>query len=155
MVQRALVLLCIGLTTVFMTSCASSNELLSITVSPTTAILEGYNDTQALVVTGHYSNKTNVDITIRSTYQVGQATALTNPDTPNGAVTVNKSGIIETSSTVWACTWVATPVTGGTYTYGITSPYIVTATYSGFTATTAVAVASGPSCYDGITYKHP
>jgi hypothetical protein len=154
MVQRAMVLLCVCSLAVFMLGCGQTYELQSITVSPTTANLEGYNATQVLTVTAHYSNTKTQDVTANSTYQVSQATAGSDPNTPNGAVTVNNSGIVETSNSIWACTWRATQV-GTSYTYGVTSPYIVTVKYSGFTTSTAVAVASGPSCYDGITYNHP
>jgi hypothetical protein len=138
----------------FMASCGQTYELQSISVSPTTANLEGINTTQAFTVTAHYSNTKTEDVTVKSRYQVSQATAATDPDTPNGALSVNNSGVAETSSTVWACTW-AYAAAGKGYVYGITSPYIVTVTYSGFTTTTAIAVASGPTCYDGISYLHP
>lgn len=154
MVQRAMVLLCVCSLAMFLMGCGQTYELQSITVSPTTASLEGINATQALTVTAHYSNSKTQDVTIKSSYQVSQATALTDPNTPNGAVSVSGSGVVETSNSVWACTWVTTSAGSG-YIYGITSPYVVTVSYGGFTTTSAIAVASGPTCYDGIGYKHP
>jgi hypothetical protein len=156
MVRRALILLCFGFMTVFMASCGQTYELQSITVTPAQPNIEGINTSQALTVMAHYSNTKSEDVTVKSTYQIGQATALSDPDTPLGAVSVSKSGIVETSATVPACTWdYALNSDGKTYSYWITSPYVVTITYAGFTTTSSVSVDSLAGCYDGIGYKAP
>lgn len=156
MVRRALILLCSGFMAVFMASCGQTYELQSITVSPSQPNIEGINTPQALTVTAHFSNTKTEDVTAKSVYQISQATAL-DPDahTPLEALTVNKSGIVETTS-VPACTWTdALSPDGKTYSYWITSPYIVTITYAGFTTTSSVSVASRAGCYDGIGFKAP
>jgi len=137
-----------------MASCGQTYVLQSITVAPKTFNLEGLDTVQALTVTAHYSNTKTEDVTVKSTFQVGQATALTNPNTPNGAVSVSLSGTVQTSPTVYACTWLTTSTANG-YTYSETSPYVVTASYAGFQDTAAVYVASLSSCYDGTGHLHP
>jgi hypothetical protein len=156
MARRALILLCIGFMTVFMASCGQTYELQSITVTPAQPNIEGINVSQPLTVTAHFSNSKTEDVTVKSLYQIGQATALTDPNTPLAGLTVNKSGVVETTS-VPACTWgYKLGSDGKTYSYWITSPYVVTITYSGFTTTAAVSVASlAPSCYDGIGFNAP
>ncbi len=156
MVRRALILLCFGLMTVFMASCGQTYQLQSISVTPAQPNIEGINSPSPglqLVVTAHYSNTKTEDVTVNSTFQLG---ASSDPDAPLSALTVNKSGVVQTTS-VPACTWgYKLNPDGSTYSYWITSPYVVTVTYSGFTTTSAVSVASrAPGCYDGIGLLAP
>ncbi len=160
MVQRALVLLCVGCMAVLMSSCGQTYELQSITISPTAVSLEGGGAQQAFVVTANYSNtKTNV-VTVKSNYQIGVPTdEATNPLYNQASLKLNQSGIVEVVGVT--CTWTTTPVTTGTatsYTYG-TDPYVLTATYSeGSKTVTAIALLSVNNaagvCYDP-TNPHP
>lgn len=156
MVRRALVVLCFAFSTVFMASCGQTYQLQSISVTPAQPNIEGINSPSPglqLVVTAHYSNTKSEDVTAHSTYQLG---ASSDPKAPLNALTVNKSGVVQTTS-VPACTWgdQLNP-DKSTYSYWITSPYVVTVTYSGFTTTAAVSVASlAPNCYDGTGLKAP
>jgi hypothetical protein len=148
MVRRALVLLCMASMAVFVASCGTSNKLLSITVSPSQPNIQGISSPQALKVTANYSNTKTQDVTVRASYQL--AGSLDTLNAPLDGLTINKSGILETT-TVPACTWVHTlNPDGTTFTYAITSPYIATATFSGFTATAAVSVASAATCFNPL-----
>jgi hypothetical protein len=152
MVRRVLLVLCFGFMIIFMASCGQTYELQSITIAPTQPNIEGLSTQQALTVTAHYSNTKTADVTVKATYQLAGSS---DKNAPLAGLTVNNSGILETTSTP-ACTWAwALNSDGTTYTYAITSPYVVTATYSGHTATASVSVASLSPCYDGIGYKAP
>ena len=152
MVRRVLIVLFFGLMTIFMASCGQTYELQSITVAPAQPNIEGINTSQALVVTAHYSNTKTQDVTTNSTFQISGSS---DPLAPLSGLTVNKSGIVETTAAP-ACTWdYALNPDGKTYSYWITSPYVVTVSYSGFTTTSAVSVASLAGCYDGIGFKAP
>ena len=159
MVRRALAVLCFGLMTMFLTSCGQTYHLESITVSPTSLSLEGISTSQPLTVTANYSNTKTEDVTTRAAYQMSQATATgpnADPNTPNNGASVNNSGIVATSPTVGACTWLTTlNPDGKTYTYSITSPYVVTITYQGFTTTADVYVDSLASCNDPLKPAPP
>jgi hypothetical protein len=160
MVRRALVVLCLGFMTVLLAGCGQTYELQSISVTPSQPNIEGINSPSPglqLVVTAHFSNGKTEDVTTKSTYQISQATALTDPETPLDALTVNKSGVLQTTP-VPACTWgdQLEAVGGTTYSYWITSPYVVNITYSDFTTTASVSVDSlAPGCYDGTGFVAP
>jgi len=147
MVRRTLVVLCFAFMTVFMASCGQTYELQSITVSPTSATLEGLNAPQALTVTAHYSNTKTQDVTAASTYTVVPTAVTILP--PKGAVSVNTSGIVQSSPTIVACTFetVLNP-DGTTYSYPVTAVYLVTVAYSGQTATANIYVDSAFGCHD-------
>jgi hypothetical protein len=150
MVRHALKLVCLGFMTMFLASCGQTYELQSITVSPTQPNIEGMSTPQALTVTAHYSNTKTEDVTVKAQYSLGSADST---NAPAAGLTLNKSGILETTTTP-ACSWVATLNSDGTtYSYAIVWPYTATATYSGFTATAGVSVASAAKCYDGINFK--
>lgn len=152
MVRRAMVVLCLGLMTVILASCGQTYEMQSITIAPDTGYdLEGLGKSGQLTVTAHYSNSKTEDVTAKSTYQVG---ASQDPRAPLGAVTVNKSGLVQNSANVGVCTWYVTPnsssPTNTSFGY-YTQPYTVTVTYSGHTAQTQISVLSVEDCFDGTS----
>jgi hypothetical protein len=151
MVRRALIVLCVGLMTIFLANCGQTYELESITISPDTGYnLEGLGKSGQLTVTAHYSNTKTEDVTSKSTYEV---LGSLDPRAPLGAVTVNNSGLVQNSANLPICTWYATPAGSG---FGYTTqPYTVTVTYSGHMAQAPISVDSVGGCYDGITYLAP
>jgi hypothetical protein len=162
MVQRALVLLCVGCMAVFMSSCGQTYELQSITVASTltgvpTTNLEGIGASDSFIVTAHYSNTKSEVVTVHSNFQLGSSTdALA----PLDAVTLSRSGVaqavISPSKGVGACTWHATPTNSTDTLFGYTTePYPVTVTYQGFSATGYINVASAGACYDGQEFIAP
>jgi hypothetical protein len=150
MVRRVLIVLCIGIMITFMANCGQTYTLQSITVTPASPNIEGIGSSQALVVTANYSNSKTEDVTTKSTYQLGPST---HADAPLTAMNVNASGIVKAINA--ACTWTATlNPDGATYGY-TTNPYLVTATYSGFTTQAFVSVDSAGGCYDGLGFPAP
>jgi hypothetical protein len=151
MARRALAVLCFGILSLFMASCGQTYHLDSITVSPKSFYLEGPNaptplESQPLTVTGNYSNTKTEIVTTGSTYQVDQATGMSDPNTPTGAVFVNgTSGVVEVSPRILACTFKLNSTGTG---YVTTSPYVVTVTYQGQQDTAAVYVDTMPNCHD-------
>lgn len=148
MVRRVLTGLCVGFMCIFVASCGQTYKLESIAVSPST----GYSfttlgETGPLTVTANYSNTKSSDVTATSKYEVGSSAAPNNA-APLGVITVDNSGNVISSSTVVACTFVAT-TSGGVTTY-TPAPYPVTVSYSenGVTATKSVPiiVATAPGC---------
>jgi hypothetical protein len=145
MVRRVLFVLFCGLLTVFMASCGQTYELQSITIDPASPNIEGIGTSQAFTVTAHYSNTKTQDVTAKSSFQVGASSDVNAPMT---ALMVNGSGIAKAVG--GACTWVAEPTDSpinSKFAFG-TSPYTVTATYSGFTAVAFVSVNSLAGCFD-------
>lgn len=152
MVQRALVLLCVGCMAVFMSSCGQTYELQSISVSPSYANLTGAGAEQQFVVTATYTNtKTNV-VTVKSNYQLNASPLNTsNPGVaPLSSVKYNNSGLVEVVGA--ACTFApTTTTTGGTTTTTYSSnPYTLTIGYTeGSKTVTAIAnidVTNTPGC---------
>jgi hypothetical protein len=164
MLRRAFILLCVGLLMVMLASCGQTYKLMSITVTTTPAgattpsasawgNIEGIGNTATLAVTAHYSNTKTEDVTVKSTFEVGDST---DPRAPTGALTVNVSGIAKAVDPNGTCTWYAEPTNSADTTFAYdTKPYVVTVTYSGFTTTAYVSVDSVVDCYDGITYTAP
>lgn len=148
MVRRVLVILCFGFMTLFMASCGQTYELQSITIAPSQPNIDGISTPLAVTVTAHYSNGKTEDATTKASYQVSSSDPA---DVPLAGLAVNKSGILSTT-TVPVCTWTWTlNADGSTFSYALVKPYTLTATYSGFTATAVVGVASASPCYDGST----
>ncbi len=149
MVRRALVVLCLGLTTLILANCGQTYELQSITIAPDTGYdLEGLAKSGQLTVTAHYSNSKTDDVTSKSTYEVSGSQ---DPRAPLGGVTVNNSGLVQNSASLGVCTWYAEPTGSavGNTSFGYsTYPYTVTVTYSGHTAQTQISVNSVADCYD-------
>jgi hypothetical protein len=104
------------------------------------------------VVTANYSNtKTNI-VTVHSSYQIGASRA-PGGAAPLDAVSVDNSGVVSASSSIFSCTWVST-TSGTTTTYG-TYPYPVTVTYTenGVTvqASAPISMATVANCAYGAT----
>ena len=153
MVQRALIVLGVGFLAALMASCGQTYKLDSITIAPAT----GYNlvspgETGALTVTANYSNSKTNDVTLNSSYQLGSSLA-PGDAAPLQALSLNKSGVVTASSTIGACTWVAS-TEGTTPTYA-TYPYPVTVTYAEngvtVTAIAPISMATAANCNDGQT----
>jgi hypothetical protein len=146
MARRVLVALCFGFMTLILASCGQTYELQSITISPSQPKIDGISTPLAVTVTANYSNGKSEDATTKAAYQISSSDPT---NVPLAGLSVNKSGILSTT-TVPVCTWSWTLNSdGSTYTYALVSPYTLTATYSGFTATAVVGVASAVPCYDG------
>jgi hypothetical protein len=141
MLRRALILSCVGLLTVLLASCGQSYEVQSITVTDAdNFVLTGLGVGDQLTVTANYSNSKTAVVTTKASYNGVEASA--NPVSgaaPNGAVTVNNSGIA-VDSTELACTY-APPVSGGATTY-TPYPYIANVSYTenGVTVSASVPI---------------
>ncbi len=156
MERRALVVLCLSLMTLLLASCGQTYELQSITVSgpqggtDSSFNIEGFGNSQPVVVTANYTNGKTDDVTIHSNYSMG---ASADPNAPLTAVEVNQSGVLKVID--GACTWSYTFPNGSTTANYTTQPYPVTITYSGHTTTAFLSVASEGGCYDGIGFPAP
>lgn len=168
MVRRTLIVLCLGLMTIFMASCGQTYKLLSITVTPGTLdasgnsaiYLEGDAAFQQLTVTATYSNTKTSDVTLKSTYQIGASDIglyFNNPNpAPLTAIAANRTGLISVIGP--ACTWDTEPTNSGdtAWAYGL-YPYhaMISYTENGVTVTAPldVNVANWAfSCFDGKAF---
>lgn len=124
MLRRVLAGLCVGFMCIFAASCGQTYQLQSITVTDADdfnlSSLSEPND--PLTVTAHFSNTKTSVVTTSASYN--GVTGSTAPNAPNGAVTVNDSGIVELKSQ--ACTW-AIPEGGTTL---VDYPYYVNVSYT-------------------------
>lgn len=135
MVRRVWTGLCVGLMCMFATSCGQTYKLESINVTPAAGyILTSANPQGPLTVMANFSNTKTKDVTVASSYEVGDSTAPNNA-APQGVLSVDDSGVVTASGTVLACTYVGT-------TNPTPYPYPVTVTYTnnGVTATKTVPI---------------
>lgn len=147
MLRRVLAGLCVGFMCIFAAGCGQTYKLQSISVTDADSLnLTTLGEADPLTVTANFSNtKTSVVTTTASYNGVTAPNAANAPAAPNGAVTVDDSGIVHLVGQ--ACTW-AIPVGG---TNAVDYPYIVNVSYSnnGVTKTAQVPISvaiTGSGC---------
>ena len=146
MIRRALLLVWILCMAVFMSSCGQTYKLVSISASPSTGCtLTSQGQTCQLAITALYSNSKTADVTLKSSYSIGQSplfNANVNTVNPNPEMPIGNDGpgVIQALTTVAGCSYAGTS-SGGTTTYQA-APYTVTVTYTndGIPAQTAVPI---------------
>lgn len=112
-----------------------AKDLQSIQVTPTNVDLTTLGASQQFSVMANYTNNSSFNVANQVTYTVtSPATNVAN------AVTVSGTGLAE--NVIPACTWTMIPATGGAPATFTSTPYVVTVTFGGQTATAFVNVAS-------------
>ncbi len=139
--RRTLMVFGLGFMTLLLASCGQTYEVQSITVTDADSFtLTSLGVGDPLTVTANYSNSKTAIVTTKSQYNGVEGS--NNPvvgAAPNGAVTVNNSGIVEDSS-VQACTYA--PTASGTPTTYTSYPYLANVSYTenGVTVTKQVPI---------------